>query len=83
VAIGNDAIVDVLSGGGGSIAITARNVTITGLGTQVRAVIAAGLGTVEAQAGDIEINATEAINLDDMEISNDVVEGGTGNVWTR
>ena len=79
VAIGNDAIVNVRSGGGGSIAITARNFTSTGLGTRVRAGIAARLGTVAAQAGDIDINATEAINLDKMLISNQVVPGGTGN----
>ena len=77
VSIVNDAIVDVLSGVGGSLAITARNFTGTGLGTRVRAGIAAGLGTVEAQAGDIDINATEAIHLDEMLISNDV--DGTGN----
>ncbi|MCU0569484.1 MAG: filamentous hemagglutinin N-terminal domain-containing protein [Oculatellaceae cyanobacterium Prado106] len=79
VAIGNDAEVNVRSDSGGSIAITARNFTGTGLGTRLRAGIAAGLGTVEAQAGDININATEAINLDEMMIANDVVEDSTGN----
>ncbi|MCU0552334.1 MAG: filamentous hemagglutinin N-terminal domain-containing protein, partial [Leptolyngbya sp. Prado105] len=79
VSIGNDAIVDVRSGGGGNIAITARNLLGTGSGTRIRAGIAEGLGTVEAQAGDIDLNTTEAINLDEMLISNAVVEGGTGN----
>ncbi|MGV0028493.1 two-partner secretion domain-containing protein [Phormidesmis priestleyi] len=79
VEIGNDAIVNVRSGGGGSIAITARNLTGTGTGTRVRAGIAAGLGTVDAQAGDIDINATEAIDLDGISISNAVLPNGTGN----
>jgi filamentous hemagglutinin family protein len=79
VAIGNDALIDVRSDSGGSIAITARNFTSTGLGTRIRAGIAEGLGTVEAQAGDIDINATEAINLDEMVISNRVEQKGTGN----
>ncbi|BAU10548.1 filamentous haemagglutinin outer membrane protein [Leptolyngbya sp. NIES-3755] len=79
IAIGNDAIVNVRSGDGGSIGIIARNFTSTGAGTRIRAGIAAGLGTVEAQAGDIDINATEAVNLDEMLITNDVTEGSTGN----
>jgi filamentous hemagglutinin family protein len=78
VSIGKDAIVNVRSGGDGSIAITARSFS-TGLGTRVLAGIAAGLGTVEAQAGDIDLNATEAINLDQMAIGNQVLPGGTGN----
>ena len=79
VAIVNDAIVNVRSGGGGGIAITARNLTGTGDGTRIRAGIATGLGTGDAQAGDVDINATEAINLDEMVISNAVQTGGTGN----
>jgi filamentous hemagglutinin family protein len=78
VAIGNDAEVNVGSDGGGSIAITARNLLGTGSGTRLRAGIAAGLGTVEAQGGDIDINATETINLNGMSIFNDVLGGGTG-----
>ncbi|KAM3102308.1 filamentous hemagglutinin N-terminal domain-containing protein [Phormidesmis sp. 146-12] len=79
VSIGNDAIVNVRSGGGGSIAITARNLLGTGSGTRIRAGIAEDLGSVEAQAGDIDINATEATNLDEMVISNAVLDGSTGN----
>jgi filamentous hemagglutinin family protein len=78
VEINNDAIVNVRSGGGGSIAIAARNLTGTGAGI-LRAGIAAGLGTVDAQAGDIDINATEAIDLDEIALSNVVLPGGTGN----
>jgi filamentous hemagglutinin family protein len=78
VTIVNDANVDVSAGGGGSIAITARNLTGKGLETEVRSGIAEGLGTAGDRAGDIDIDATEAINLDEMVISNRVLEGGTG-----
>jgi filamentous hemagglutinin family protein len=64
VAIGNDAEVNVRSGGGGGIAIAARNLTVTGVETRVRAGIAANLGTVGAQAGNIDINVTETVKLD-------------------
>lgn len=79
VSIGNNAIVSVHSSGGGSIAITARNFTSTGLETRIRAGIAEGLGTVNAQAGDIDLNATETINLDELLIASDVLEGSIGN----
>ncbi|MBW4621675.1 MAG: S-layer family protein [Cyanosarcina radialis HA8281-LM2] len=79
IAIVNNAIVDVRAGGGGSIGITARNFTGRGFGTQVRSGIAPGFGTAGARAGDIDINATEAVNLDEMFLSNRVESGGTGN----
>ncbi len=79
VAIDNDANVNVRADGGGSIAITARNLTVTGLGTRVSAGIAVGLGTVGAQAGDIDINTTEAVNLDESFVNNVVRLGGIGN----
>ncbi|MDX2230244.1 MAG: filamentous hemagglutinin N-terminal domain-containing protein [Leptolyngbyaceae cyanobacterium bins.349] len=79
VGIGNDAFVDVSSGGGGSIAITAQNLTVTGYYTQVLAGIAGNLGSVGTQAGDIDINATEAVSLDESFIANDVQPGGIGN----
>jgi filamentous hemagglutinin family protein len=79
VAIGNDAIVSVRAGGGGNIAIAARNLKVTGLGTRLRAVIGAGLGAVGAQAEDIDINTTEAFNIDESGVFNNVQRGGTGN----
>ena len=77
VAIGNNAIVDVSAGGGGSIAITARNLMVTGAG-RLFAGINTGLETVGAQAGDIDINITEAVNIDASTIAN-AVFSGTGN----
>jgi filamentous hemagglutinin family protein len=79
VAIGNDASVNVRAGEGGSIAITTRNLTMTGSGTRVRIGIAANLGTVGAQAGDLDISATEVVNLSEVLVLNEVQEGGIGN----
>jgi filamentous hemagglutinin family protein len=78
VSIINDALLNVRLGGGGSIAINARNVNITGVNTRLRAGIASGLGAVGSKAGDIEINATEAINIDASVISDEVQQGGVG-----
>ncbi|KAM3098069.1 filamentous hemagglutinin N-terminal domain-containing protein [Phormidesmis sp. 146-35] len=78
VAIGNNANVNVRAGSGGSIAITARNLTITGVGTGVRAGIAAGSGTIGAQAGDININATESVDINASLILNAIQPGSTG-----
>jgi large exoprotein involved in heme utilization and adhesion len=79
VAIANDANLNVRLGGGGSIAITARNVAISGAGTRIRAGIVPSSGTAGAQAGDIDIDATDTVNLDAIFISNAVVPGGIGN----
>jgi large exoprotein involved in heme utilization and adhesion len=49
------------------------------LGTRLRAGIGAGLGAVGAQAGDIDINTTEAFNIDESGVFNNVQRGGTGN----
>lgn len=63
ISIINAARVDVEAGGGGSITINARNLAVT-QGGQLLAGISAGLGTPEAQAGDITINATDSVKFD-------------------
>jgi filamentous hemagglutinin family protein len=79
VSLSNSAIINVRAGGGGSIAVTARNLTLNG-GSRLRVGINGGLGFAGAQAGDIQLNATGAINLADGSlISNVVLVGGTGN----
>jgi filamentous hemagglutinin family protein len=60
--------VDVSAAGGGSIAINARNLTAAGRDTFRRStLLIAGIAgnLVGTQAGDIDINATEAVRLDD------------------
>ncbi|MHC5774112.1 MAG: two-partner secretion domain-containing protein [Nostoc sp.] len=79
VSLGNGTDVNVLAGGGGSIAINARSLDMTGESTQLQSGIASGLGSVDLQAGDIEINATEAINLNGSSISNTVQSTAVGN----
>jgi filamentous hemagglutinin family protein len=76
VSLSNAAVVDVIAGGGGSIGINAFNLTMTqGSG------LLAGMsrrGAVNAKAGNIEINATGAIDLDGSYIFNDVLPGAKG-----
>ena len=79
VFLSNGSIVSVRGGGGGSIAITARNLTLSEV-SRLRAGINDGLGFAGAQVGDIEINATETINLDGSTIGNVVRPRGIGNV---
>lgn len=84
VLMTNNAIVNVRAGGSGSIAINSRLLNISGGYTRLRAGIAEDSGSVNAQAGDIDINATEAMNLDASVISNLVVSeesvGNGGNI---
>ncbi len=63
VSIINGAKVDVRAGGRGSITINARNVNILGVGSIVLAGINPGLGSVGSKAGDIEINASQEVNV--------------------
>jgi filamentous hemagglutinin family protein len=62
VSLTNKAEVNVSAGGGGSIAINARNLGISGV-SRLLAGIGKGLGSVDTKAGNIEINTTEAITL--------------------
>ncbi|MEH2245431.1 two-partner secretion domain-containing protein [Nostoc sp.] len=78
VSLSNGTDVNVLAGGGGSIAINARSLDMTGGSTQLQSGIASGLGSVDSRAGDIEINATEAINLNGSGISNTVQSTAVG-----
>jgi filamentous hemagglutinin family protein len=79
VSLSNSAIVDLRGGGGGSIAITARNLSLS-QGSRLWVGIKDGLGNARAQAGDMQLNATEAINLaDDSLIGSQLGSGSTGN----
>jgi filamentous hemagglutinin family protein len=84
ISLTNEAEVDVTAGGGGSIAVNARNIDILG-GSILSAGVGEGLGTVGAQAGDITLNATEAITIGQSDsifsssIENDVGTDATGN----
>jgi filamentous hemagglutinin family protein len=62
VLLSDEAVVDVRGGGGGSITVNAQNLEISG-GARLFAGIGAGLGSLGAKAGNIEINAIESVQL--------------------
>ncbi|PSB65669.1 hypothetical protein C7B79_04435 [Chroococcidiopsis cubana CCALA 043] len=66
LALGNislidDSLVDVAAGGGGSIAVNAADIVLDS--SSLNAGILSGFGSEGAQAGDIELNATNSITL--------------------
>ena len=63
VSITNNATVSVRLGGGGNIAINARNLNILGNGSKLMAGMLRGLGFAGARAGDIDINTTQAVTV--------------------
>ncbi|GAB1539934.1 hypothetical protein NUACC21_26030 [Scytonema sp. NUACC21] len=62
ISLTNGAVVGVIGGGGGSIAINARSLDILA-GSELFGGIRPGLGTTGTLAGDITIDATEEIKL--------------------
>ncbi|QDL07004.1 hypothetical protein DP113_02880 [Brasilonema octagenarum UFV-E1] len=78
VSLTNEAFLDVRAGGGGSIAVNARNLDISG-GSGLYAGIRQGFGLVGSQAGNVDIDATGSVKLSGSSIYNFVPFGGTGN----
>jgi filamentous hemagglutinin family protein len=79
VSIVNGSAIGVAAGNGGNIAINARNLEIVG-GSRVVAGLQSGLSFAGSQAGDITLNSTGTIRLDQSsEISNFVAAGAIGN----
>ena len=82
VTLTNSGDIDV-RGTNGSIAIDARNITLSGGnfgGSKLRAGIISEDNSPEAQAGDINLNATGAININDSSyLENNVDVNGIGN----
>ncbi len=64
VSFTNGASVRVDAAGGGDIAVNARNFEMLG-GSFLSGGIGQGLGSANSKAGNIEINAQEAVNLND------------------
>ncbi|WP_158054934.1 two-partner secretion domain-containing protein [Scytonema sp. HK-05] len=78
VSLSNHAQVDVTASDGGSIAVNARNLEITEE-SELFAGIESGLGSDKSKAGNIEVNATGAINLNNKSsIANQVLEEASG-----
>lgn len=77
VSLNNKSVINVRAASGGSININARNLDITG--SQLLAGIGQ-MGTPTSQAGDITLNATSAIRINQQSrIENNVQSGATGN----
>lgn len=76
IVLTGNALIDVTSGNGGEILLSARNINADG--SQIIAGIRSGLGTAESQAGNISLNADGFIQLNDTFITNDVLPNGTG-----
>ena len=80
ITLNNDAGVIVTAGGGGNIAIAGKNIDILG-GSSLEAGILSQLGSVDAQAGDITLDATEKITIVNpmSEVTNNVNSDAVGN----
>ncbi|MDJ0536564.1 MAG: filamentous hemagglutinin N-terminal domain-containing protein, partial [Xenococcaceae cyanobacterium MO_207.B15] len=82
ITLNNGADIDVRGTGGGNITINGRNVSLSAgdFGrSQIRAGITADSTSAEAQAGDITINATDNVTVDNSLIINDVEASEIGN----
>ncbi|MBR8840700.1 MAG: S-layer family protein, partial [Stigonema ocellatum SAG 48.90 = DSM 106950] len=79
ISLTNGAAVYVAAGGGGDIAVNARNLEVSGEGSVLSTGIGKGLGNAGAKAGDITLNATEDIKIDGSIITNSVRRQGIGN----
>ncbi|NEQ19313.1 MAG: S-layer family protein [Microcoleus sp. SIO2G3] len=77
VFLSNGAQVNVIASDGGSIAVNARNLEMTGVSV-LYAGIDTGLGSDNSKAGNISVNVTGAINLNASDIFNDVQEEANG-----
>ncbi|MFM6339555.1 MAG: filamentous hemagglutinin N-terminal domain-containing protein, partial [Dolichospermum sp.] len=78
VSLSNGAEINVRAAGGGSITINSRNLNVNE-NSRVRGGIQKNLGSVNAQAGDIDINNIEQVTIDNAVIANIVDEFGKGN----
>src|SRR5579883_628603 len=79
VSLTNNSAVSVVGAGGGDVTINAHNLDING-SSQVQAGMGSGLGTQNSQAGDIKINATGTVTLNQTSsISNTVAQKAQGN----
>ena len=81
VSFTNKAGVNVIAGndGGGSIAINARNIEVSGE-SLLSSGIASDLGDINTIAGDVGLNATGATAIENSRIENNVNLGNSGNI---
>jgi filamentous hemagglutinin family protein len=78
IALSSNAVVNVRSIGEGNITVNASNLDLTE-NSELRAGISADSTSSDAQAGDIEINLSDNLNLDNSNITNTLEAQGVGN----
>jgi large exoprotein involved in heme utilization and adhesion len=78
VSATNGAAVNVRAGGGGFISINARNLAVS-RGSKLTNGIGKDLGTPEAQAGNVVINASDTVSFDGSRVENQIDQNGKGN----
>jgi filamentous hemagglutinin family protein len=79
VSLSNGAFVNVTGTRGGDINVTAANIQMTG-NSILRGGTFADVGLPDSQSGDINLNATGAIDVDGSSIENFVEIGNAGNI---
>jgi filamentous hemagglutinin family protein len=77
VALKGGAVLEVRSSNGGNVGITAGDIQIIG-GSRILAGIRAGAGSVTSQSGEVRLDATGTIRVEESRIANDVNRGATG-----
>ncbi|MEH1945662.1 MAG: S-layer family protein [Nostoc sp.] len=77
VSLINGAQINVRTDNGGSIGINARNLELL-QGSSLRAGIGLGLGSTDSKAGNIQVNATGAVNLRDGSLISNAMLGTAG-----
>ncbi|MCL1466475.1 filamentous hemagglutinin N-terminal domain-containing protein [Argonema galeatum] len=78
VSIINKSAINVVGSGGSSITINAANIDISGA-SLLSGGIAKGLGTADAQGGNLSLNATETIAIASSRIENNINSNAIGN----
>ncbi len=78
VTLDNGSKIDVSAGGGGSIGINAKNFQVSGA-SSLNAGIGLFQGESGSQAGDITVDVTDTLTVDNSLIQNAVSSFGTGN----
>ncbi len=78
IFLNNGAIANVAYASGGSIAVNARNIDLL-KGSLLNAGIEQSLGSATAKAGNITLDATEAIRIEQSQIQNQVRPNAIGN----
>jgi filamentous hemagglutinin family protein len=73
----NGSGINVASNGGGSIIIDAQNINI--LKSSLLSGIIGNFGTIETQAGDIQLHARQNISIAGSNVINSVIKGAVGN----